>query len=161
MPNPSSSEKLRKKLSMKMYLKELTVLAGRPVQANELGSVEKAVSVRKAGQKFSTLDAASFEIPFADLSSERFRRFVRKLYNANPSSVYVWSPRTIDCGVFLMPSIAAINFDFDFEINEEGILVFLTNDLKDRLLVDFFILSQSHKRSKVEVQGNNWGEIIY
>ena len=161
MPISSSSEKLCQKLKMKKYLEELTVLVRHPVKSADLGSVEQAASIREAAKKLSVSDAASSEITFVDRSSERFKKFVRCLHDANPSQVYVWTPRTIDCGVLLVPSLSAIDFDFDFAVNEEGILVFLTDDLEDRLLLDFFILPADEKRMKIETQGANWGKVIY
>jgi hypothetical protein len=158
MPTPSSSEKLRRQnLNLKRYLEELAALAGRSVQASELGSVEQALSIREGGVKFVEMATASSEIPFADLSSERFKSFVKRLNEVNPSPVYVWTPRTTDCGAFLLPSISAIRFDFDFTVNSEGILVFITNDFRDRLLLDYFILPTGEQRLKIETQGENWG----
>ena len=161
MPISSSSEKLRQKLNINKYLEELAVLAGRTVQAGELGGVEQAASIREVGKKFSVSEASSSEISFVDRSTERFKDFIKRLHGENPSPVYVWSPRTIDYGTLLLPSLGAIKFDFDFAVNEEGILVFLTNDLEDRLLLDFFILPTDEKRLKIETQGTNWGSIIY
>jgi len=161
MPISSSSEKSCHTLKMKKYLEELSVFAGHPVKSADLGSAEQAASIREAARKFSVSDAASSEIAFVDRSSERFKQYIKRLHDANPSQVYVWTPRTIDCGVLLVPSLSAIDFDFDFAVNEEGILVFLTDDLEDRLLLDFFIAPTDEKRMKIETQGANWGEVIY
>ena len=137
MSNLSTSEKLRKRLNLNIYLKELTELAGRPVQARELGSVEQAATIREAGKKFTLQVTACSEGLFSDLSSDRFSNFLTKLHQANPSPVYLWSPRTIDCGALVVPSLSSINFEFEFTVNTEGILVILSTDLVDRLLLDF------------------------
>lgn len=144
---------------MKKYLKELTVLAGRPVNDCELGSVEQAASIRDAAKNFATLDVMSYDMSFEDKSADRFKRFVESLHNANPSPVYIWTPRTIECGALLLPSLNVIKFDFDFHVNEEGILVLLTNDLADRLVLDFFKLPTGEQRMRIETQGANWGGI--
>lgn len=155
------SEKLRQKLYMKRYVEELSVLAGYAVQASDLGGLAQATSIRDASQKFKAQPSRSTEISFADKCSERFKNFIHKLYQTNTSSVYVWTPRTIDCGTFLVPSIEAIRFGFDFSINPEGVLVFQSSDLQDRLLLDFFISPTDDQILKIEAQGLNWGAIVY
>ncbi|NEV64841.1 hypothetical protein [Thiorhodococcus minor] len=156
-----SSAKLRKKLNLKRYLDELTALIGRPVHADELGSLEQAASIREASQKFHAQATQACEIPFSERCSERFKGFVQRLHGANHSSVYVWTPRTIDCGILLVPSLAAVKFTFDFAVNEEGIFVFLTSDLEDRLLLDFSVSPKGEQVMKVETQGANWVSVTY
>ena len=161
MSTQPSLEKLRQKLNLKRYLEELAVLTGRTVLGDELGGLELAVAIREASQKFATYTSASFEIPFSDRCSARFRQFVQKLHKANPTSVYLWTPRTIDCGVLLVPSLDVVKFDFDFDVNEEGILVLLSSDLVDRLLLDFSKSCTGEERMTVESQGINWMHVDY
>ena len=75
--------------------------------------------------------------------------------------VYLWTPRTIDCGVLLVPSLDVVKFDFDFDVNEEGILVLLSSDLVDRLLLDFSKSCTGEERMTVESQGINWMHVDY
>lgn len=153
-------EKLRLKFNQKKYLEELSELSGRQVQLAELGSIEQAAAIREAGKAFVSQSVTTSEILFSERSSQRIKGFVKRLSEANSSPVYVWSPRTIDCGAFQLPSLCIINLDFSFNINEEGILVFLTADLLDRLLFDFFSLPTGEQRLKIETQGENWGRIM-
>ena len=81
--------------------------------------------------------------------------------DVNPSSIYVWTPRTIDCGALLVTSLAEIKFDFDFAINDEGILAFTTSDLADSLLLDFSNTSAGEEVLLVETQGPNWASVVY
>ena len=136
-------------------------MIGRPVQSDELLSLEQTAALRAARQKFGAQTTASSETPFSDRGSERFKVFVRRLHDANPSPVYVWTPRTIDCGTLLLPSPMAIRWDFDFAINEEGIHAFVTGDLADRLLLDFSELPTGEQLMKVEIQGANWEGVAY
>lgn len=157
----SSSEKLRQKLNLKRYLDELTVLIGRPVHADELGSLEQAATMREASQKFGAGSLQVCEILFSERCSEQFKGFVQRLHDANPSSVYIWTPRTLVCGALVVPSLAAIKFDFDFAINEDGILAFSTSDLEDSLLLDFSISPTGNQIMKIETQGPNWARVVY
>lgn len=136
-------------------------MIGHPVHADELGSLEQAASLREAAQKFGMQPSQACEILFSERFSERFREFVQRLLNANPSSVYIWTPRTISCGTLLVPSLAVIKFDFDFVVNQEGILAFSTSDLEDSLLLDFSISPTGEQIMKVETQGANWGTVAY
>lgn len=161
MSIPSRSEKLRQKLSLKMYLVELAALTGRPVQADELIGLEQTATLRAAQQKFGAQASASFEILFSDRRAERFKKFVRRLHDANPSPVYVWTPRTVDCGALLVSSLGAIRWDFDFTVNEEGMVAFVTSDLADSLLLDLSDLPTGEQCMKVETQGQNWMSVTY
>lgn len=161
MTTPSTSERLRQKLYLKRYLVELGALTGHPVRADELLRPEQTAVLRATRQKFGAQTTASSEIPFSDRGSERFKGFVRRLHDANPSPLYVWTQRTIDCGTLLVPSLMAIRWDFDFDVNEEGILAFMTSDLADRLLLDFSELPTGEQRMKVETQGANWEGVAY
>lgn len=158
---PSSPGRLRQKLNLKRYLAELSALTGGSVQADELVSLEQTASLREAQQKFGALPTSSSEIPFSERGSERFKEFVRRLHDTNPSSVYVWTQRTIDCGALLIPSLMAIRWDFDFAVNEEGMLAFVTSDMADSLLLDFSELHNGEQRMKVETQGANWEGVAY
>jgi len=107
------------------------------------------------------MHASCSEISFGDRNSERFKRFLENLKDANSSPIYVFSPRTADCGAFLLSSLGEINRDFDFTLNSEGILAFLTKDVEDRLLLDFFVSPAGEQRLKIETQGVNWGGVAY
>lgn len=161
MSTLSLSEKLRQKLNLKRYLDELTALIGRPVHADELGSLEQAASMREAAQKFRAQAAQVCEIPFSERCSARFKGFVHRLQEANPSSVYIWTPRTINCGTLIVASLPVVRFDFDFEINDEGILTFLTGDLEDSLLLDFSVSPIGEQVMRVETQGANWARVLF
>lgn len=161
MSTPLSSEKLRQKPNLKRYLDELSMLIGRRVRAEELGSLKQAALIREAGKKFAAQPSNACEIHFTERCSARFKGFVQRLHDSNPSSVYVWTPRTISCGALLIPSLAAIKFDFDFAINEEGILVFLSSDMEDRVLLDFSDSPTGERIMKIETQGAHWTEVRY
>lgn len=162
MSSSSLSSRLRKNLHLKRYLEELGSLTGRLVRADELGSLEQATEMRRTALlQINSLPSVSFDVRFSDRSTERFKCFLKNLMDANPSPVYVWTPDTIDCGTLLVPSLGAIKFDFDFSINDDGILSFLASDLKDRLLLDFSVTSTGEQVMKIETQGPDWAKVIY
>lgn len=146
---------------MNSYLAELAVLTRRRVVADELGTAEEAARVRECARGFSGQAAACLEVPFAERMTERFRAFAQRLQAANASSIYVWTPRTIDCGALVVPTLMAIHFDFDFTINEDGILSFMATDFEDRLLLDFSTSALGNELMKIETQGRNWAAVTY
>lgn len=157
----SLSSKLQQKLNLKRYLEELGALTGRVVQADELCSLEQVVVMRQAAKKLAAQHAVVFEIPFSDKDSNRFKAFIQKLKDADSSPVYLWTPRTINCGALLVPSVAEIKFDFDFAINDEGIISFTTIDFRDSLLLDFTNTPMGAQCMRVETQGENWTKVSY
>ena len=161
MTMPSSSANLRQHLNLKRYLAELAELTGRHVRADELVGLEQTAALRACQQKFKTQATTTAEIPFADRLSARFSDFIQNLHGANPSPVYVWTQRTVDCGTLLVPSLQAIKWDFDFGVNDEGILALVTSDIADSLLLDFSTSLTGEQRMKVETQGANWKDVIY
>ncbi|MDC8011819.1 hypothetical protein [Tahibacter soli] len=161
MTSESLAQKLRRNLHLKEYLAELGALTGRTVYERELSGIEEVVATREAAQKFRIQQSDRVEIPFSGRRSERFDAFVRQLYEANPRRVSIWTPRTIDCGMIFAPSIASINFDFDFSINDDGIISFLTEDIADYLLLEFSESSDGGKILQVETGGAHWSPVAF
>ena len=153
--------KIQRKCQLTLYLNELEVLLGRVVKSEELGSVDEAEEVRRKSIKLSSGPISSCNIPFSDKNNDRFKQFLNKLISANSSPVFIWTPRTINCGILTIPDLSEIKMDFSFGINQEGILVFLTSDICDRLLLDFGVGETNEERLTIELQGNNWREIAY
>lgn len=151
-----TSEKLLQKLHFKKYLAELSVLVGRDISSENLLSLEQTKAIRQASLKFDTQPKAQYRIPFSEKSENRFRSFIQRLSSANSSSIFVFTPRTITCGVFPIASLEQIKWEFDFSINGEGILGFLTEDICDSLLLDFSESDFNQQELTVEVKGHNW-----
>lgn len=154
------SRSLRRKLSTQRYMEELSCLTGGNVSPGDLCSIEATMNIQERVLFFSGLPCSHADIDFFDKTSFRFYDFISRLEALNDSRVYIWTPRTVDCGAFLGGKIGGINFEFNHDINDEGILVFLTEDLQDRLLLDFYVDDGSY-RLRVEVQGNNWFGVKY
>lgn len=157
----STPAELKRKLGLKAHLAELALVLGRPVCVEELGTPKEAAALREGSRNLALQPVMAFEMPFADRMSVRFQAFIAKLHAANPSPIYVFIPSTIDCGAILVPSLTDINFGFDFKINDEGVLSFVTADLADRLLLDLFVSSAGDQLMTLETQGANWMQVIY
>lgn len=157
----TTQTEIKRRLNLNAYLAELAALTGRSIEADELGTPEEAAAIRERARSFSSQAAACLDIPFTERMSERFHAFVQRLQAANASPVYVWTPRTIDCGALVVSSLVVIHFDFDFTITEDGILSFVTTDLEDRLLLDFSASAAGNQLMTIETQGRNWATLTY
>lgn len=159
---PRSLTERRKQLNLKAYLAELSALVQRNVTPDELTTAQKVDDLKQIGlANFAGQPTAVVELPFEALTHPRFKAYVESLSLACSSPVYVWTPRTLDCGALLLPSLKAVHFDFDFTINQEGILTFATEDMTNRLLLDFSEGDDRARRVTSETQGACWYTVPY
>ena len=143
------------------YLLELGTLADKTVNRVDLSSVEEVNDVRTMASNLDGLLATKFNINFSEKDGVNFNNYIQSLYEANGKQVYLWTSKTNVCGLYRVDSIKDVNFSFPFDINDEGVVVFLSADMKDKLLLDFYIDSTANKVVEVEVQGLNWPNIKY
>lgn len=161
MSSKPYAKKIRQHRNLQKHLGELSSLTGCLVEKNELSSAEQAAQVRDSEKKFSEYDITPVERSFSELKSCQFKKFIKNLYDKNNSPIQIWLPRTIDCGILEIESILNIKFDFDFDLNEEGILVLMTRDMEDKMLLDWFRLPEGEERIRIETQGMNWSKVSY
>lgn len=161
-PAEERRQKIEQKVNMKRYLEILTALTGRSIHPNDLESLENTSSLSEIAQDhFINSTTSTFEIPFQERLSERFKNFVQQLYATNSSAIYIWEKRTKSCGILISPSILSINFNFDFAIDSSGIFSFSTINMTDAVMLDFFISDEGEQRLLVKSRGANWGEVKY
>lgn len=156
-----ATQKRQRKLYLRQYLSELTALAGRDVLEDELGSVDEAVHMRELAKATLGERHEVAQIAFSEIFSNRFKKFIAKLTKANESAVLVWTPRTIFCGTFRVPSLEAVCFGFNFDINPEGIITFMTERMEDGMILDFSVDDQGGQILQIETQGAHWGQVSY
>jgi hypothetical protein len=157
----SSSKELRRKLQLKRYLAELAAVTGRQIQADELIGLEQTTKLQADQQKFRTQSFASYEVPLSHITTKRFIDFIDRLSKSNNSNVYLWIMRSMDCGVIRLQSLYDVAWGLDLSASEEGILVFVTDDLEDSLLLDFSELPTGEQIMTIETKGANWESVTY
>ena len=153
-----SIECLREK---KRYLAELGILSNRIVDEEAISADISEVLDSNQSHSLESFPVLKFSMPFYELKGEKFKTFIEELFSRNDGEIYILTPRTKACGLFKVSSINSISFQFPFEINPEGILVFLTSDLKDKLLLDFSLDSSGKKMLEIEVRGQHWSNAMY
>ena len=103
----------------------------------------------------------TFTIKFYKKSSKRFKNFIARLYSCNKSPVYIWTAKSNNYGLFKIDSIKKINFSFKFKVNVEGIVVLLTENLQDTLILDYYENSKEERLLEITLQGKNWFSVAY
>ena len=146
---------------MSRHLTELRSLVGRPVQTDEILSLEETEVVRVQSTGVIRAQAWREEIRFAEKAESRFLDLVRAIGVLNPSLVYIWTPLSNICGLLRPVMMNKINFAFDFGINADGVLSIITEDFQNELLFDFFEDESGEEMLDIRVSGKHWGAVKY
>ncbi|RYZ09382.1 MAG: hypothetical protein EOO73_03540 [Myxococcales bacterium] len=154
------ANKLAYRNEIRRHLAELTRLLGREVRADELLSLEDTQRVRGAlnGEEEPS---RSFVIPFDDKSSPRWALFVSNLSATLSGNVYLWTPASNECGLLRPVPLGAVDFTFEFETIPEGIVSIVSEELGDRMVLDFSEEAQQGRVLEVEQFGETWGKVAY
>lgn len=149
------------KRNLPSYLLELKQITGLDVDSKSLSPIEDVEKLREKASVLADLDKNRLIISFSEKNSKQFRKFVVNLSKSNSNSVYIWTNRANLYGLYKVASIDAIDFSFPFDVNSDGIIVFLTSDLSDKLLLDFYYDSEYQEMIEVELQGKHWSLIPF
>ena len=147
------------KRNLTFYMDELRSFTGVNIDAKSLSSIKEAENIREKSLSLNKLQATKNVIKFDEKNDERFKRFVINLREANSNPIYIWLHGSNLHGLLKVNSIADIDFSFPFNVNSDGIVVFLTSDFSDRLLLDFYHDSEGQEMLEVELKGKHWSSI--
>ena len=161
MTNIRLRQKIEYKKNLAPYLSELRRLTGTDVSSESLISVEDTEKIRQKWLYLKDTNTNKIVIDFSEKNSERFKKFITNLNKANSSPVYIWTEKSNMCGLYKAASIDAINFDFPFDISPDGIFVFVTEDLENELLLDYYYDSGDREMLEIEWQGKHWHSVSY
>lgn len=143
------------------YLQELKTITGHPVLEKQVVDLDKIEVIRSQASRIDKFPVSKITIPFSDKVSKRFSHFVEQMREKNASPIYIWTQNTNSCGLFKIDNISQFDFSFPFEINKEGIIVFLASNFRDKLILDFSLNEKSEQVLEVEAQGENWPSLVY
>jgi len=155
------NSKFQARSNLPVYLAELGQLMRRAVGAGELLPLEETHTIRERASKFKRTPLRKQELPFSDRETTRFHAMIEQLSTLNSASIYVWTPRAYICGLHRLVPLHEINFQFAFDINREGILSLLTEDLRNGLLLDFSEEVAGVRTLEIELSGESWGLAKY
>lgn len=141
---------------LQRYLRQLAELVGREVSETELDPPEEATRLKEAAVGLKQYPNRIIELTPEELTQGRFASFIQRLARANSSPVSIWLNATPSCGVFYLSRADNLNCSFRFSQIPEGVIVLLTQEGADKLLLDF-----SPDEVVLELQGVNWGNVEY
>ena len=154
------AERLARAKEMPRHLSELSCLTGHKVERFDLLSPERTSSIRDQVRLTPPSPSVAWETGFREKETPRFRKFLERLHSSNASDVYLWTPATNICGLLPPLPRRAVNFDFPFNLNPEGILTVLTSDLQDRLILDYSEAKEG-ARLEIEAAGPHWSTVEF
>jgi hypothetical protein len=143
------------------HLRELALLVGRSVDRHELLPLHETKAIRAQASQVDRQPVVQFEVPFEAKTQPRFATFVKRIAEANPSDVFLWTPTSNLCGLLRPLPLAAVHMDFPFHLNPEGIVSILTSDLREQLLLDYSTGNDDESVLQVQVSGERWGRVAY
>jgi hypothetical protein len=148
--------RLARNAEQKRYLDQLSELVGREVTEEQLSSLEEVQRLNEVASQLNGGPKRVIKIAPEDLARERFRLLVHALAKANPSPVSIWLNATASCGTLFLSKLDEFNFAFQPNAIPEGVVVLLTKDGKDKLLLDI-----NPDEVEVELQGEMWANSEY
>jgi hypothetical protein len=154
------STKLAQAKHRDQYLAELRHFLRSRVGSLELLSIDETTKTLDASKNRNRAVGSKLRIPFYEKSSPRFRTFINQLASLVECPVYLCLPLARVCGLPPVAPLVDINFDFDFDASPDGILVVITADLGDKLLLDYSE-DDGARWVDVEVSGERWSKARY
>lgn len=151
----------QRKKNLHLYMSELKFLSFMPVDEDQVSHVEKVEQIRAGQGKIKEFPISRFSIPFTERLTKRFGEFVEKLNEENSNKVYIWTENSNRCGLFAANNIKEVNFEFPFDVNSEGIIVLLSENIEDKMLLDFYLDVNGQQMLEVELQGRCWSFIAF
>jgi hypothetical protein len=146
---------------MTQHLDQLSKLLGRTVNVTDLLSLDDTAALRARSAPLAALPHTRYVLPFSEKNGDRFQQLVQRLDDAQPAGVYVWTQLSNTCGLIAPIRLAAIEWEFDFDVLSEGIVSFVGADVEDRLLLDFYENDTGQSVMELELAGTRWGTLAY
>jgi hypothetical protein len=154
---------LRKQREMRKaflsYSSKIELLTGSKLNQGKLLDIEKSEDFRKKSNLYLSDKTFKTVVNFSEKLNEKFKALIEKLHNANPSPIYIWLEDSNTQGLYKVCSLKSIDFSFPFNIDTNGVIVFRTEDLNEKMLMDFFYDDDGEEMLEIELQGNNWPQL--
>lgn len=148
------------KANLPNYLHDLGILLQRVVKVDDLVGLNESEKISEYIRSISTVyKTEKYQITFIDYKKIDFNALIEELHKHTFPPVFVWSTYTNECGFLKLDKgfieIKNLN-DFLFQSN---ICVFISNDLSQRLLIDF-TNNNGDQDIIFEVYGEKWSKVF-
>lgn len=143
------------------HLVELSQVLKRDVWREHLMNLEETGMLLKRLKAQRRSSGRRFTIPSCEKEGTRFRRLIEALQAAAAGQVYLWTPLAKDCGLPCPIEMSEVKWAFSFDVSPEGLMEIVTQDARDRLLLDFSLDERGERQLEVELDGDRWGAARY
>jgi hypothetical protein len=154
----SSSKRIALTRNLGRHLTELSRVLRRDIRCEDLMSVEETERILYRSKATPRAAGWKLTVPFEEKGLPWFLALIRALESAHPGRVLLWTPLASACGLPKSVALAEIDFGFSFDLNPEGILEVLTEDLENRLILDY-AMEGNRAMLEVEVSGLHWAGV--
>lgn len=123
------------KIYKEKYLAELRASLTVPVDENRFMSVEDTDCFMNDKREYGRTMKAT--VPFLDKIT-LLKEVIASIYDIDTNPILYWTSYSEYCGVYLMPSIATFNSNFDDFYIGGGLIALLSFDQSNKMLLDFY-----------------------
>ncbi|MGI6339278.1 MAG: hypothetical protein ACOXZV_07885 [Bacteroidales bacterium] len=150
--------KVKGKSILNSYLEELNLIVRVKLSEKDLIPLEETehlISRRKQISK--SIPQKKVKLKFEDKA--RLYGYLNALESVRNGKIILFTEYSKYCGALLLNSFNDINYDFSFDDEHSGIVSILSENLNDKLLLDFYEEDGSFF-IEVETQGHLWNCIF-
>lgn len=152
-------QKAKGKGLINTYLKELNLLSIRKIEVNDLITLEETkMIIHKRQEIGKSIPSEKLVLKFED--KDRLLSYLSKMAELKKGKIYLFIEYTKNCGALLLNSLKDFNYNFSFSDEHSGIISFLSEDLKDKLVLDFYEDTGQHIL-EIETQGYVWNSVLW
>ncbi len=135
------------------YLHELELISGSKVIKDDLSSLGEVEQLRKKSTHTTYIQTDSYVILFTEKKSQKYILRLERFFGSD--KFLVWTSKTNYCGIFYLEGINCVDFSFPFDINDEGIVVFLNKDVQKKVISDFSTTASGEQVLEIELLYSN------
>jgi hypothetical protein len=152
-------QKAKGKSLMSSYLKELNLLSKLKIKVNDLITFEETeMIIHKRKEISESIPSEKLVLKFED--KDRLLHYLSKMAELKKGKIYMFTEYSKSCGALLLNSLIDFNYNFAFSDEHSGIISFLSEDLKDKLILDFYEESGQYI-IEIETQGYVWNSVLW
>jgi hypothetical protein len=146
---------------LRSHLRTLSLFSRKPIQESDLLSAAETAFISGNWKSKTSPFSFGIELAFGEQLSHRFTDYISQLNHQNSSRIGVWIEHSIEYGALCLENISSVRFDFPFDFDRNGIVVFATIDLKEKMLIELIEHSEGVVTLRVEVSGASWKNVFY
>lgn len=149
-----------RRVTLPGYLDKIEYLTGCRPDIADLTSVQFVGQLQaELSTHLKAAPVAKVVIFFADRLSSRFLALIEDLESRNSHPVFVWIESVKDCGYAKPVRLRNFRFGFEFKHIPEGVISLITDDARNKMLMDFEADDEGREIMTIELYGQDWGNV--